>query len=208
MSRISSEWHNVTTEKAKGSRMKDLTDYSGKFDPDIKYENFSKDFLVQLLRAYADYLRKLDGFWYLTLKNKIGDDEAFACDIKVWEKMCAIHLEMIRKLYKINSGDVAALLKAFQMSPWRPICQGIAELKSPRHGIVTITSCPTLLALENEGKGGEEKICQQLELQLFIMQANFFNPQIQVRTLKVPPRTEYSDCCCQWEFWLEPKEGE
>ena len=121
---------------------------------------------------------------------------------------CPVHLEMVSKLYDINSGDVAALLKAFQMSPWRPTCPAIVELKSPHHGIITISSCPTLLILESEGKGGEERICQQLELQLFMTQAKFFNPEMQVRALKVPPRTDYSDCCCQWEFRLEPKEQE
>jgi len=80
------------------------------------------------------------------------------------------------------------------------------ELKSPNHGVFTVTHCPALLALEREGEGREERICQQLELELFIMQAKFFNPEMQVRALKVPPRKSKDDVPCQWEFKLEPKE--
>jgi len=183
--------------------MKELTDYSSEFDPNIKHENFSKDLLIKLLQFYSDYIRKLDGFWYLIVKNRTGDDEAFACDTKVWEKMYAVDLEMTCNLYKIKGHDVAALLKAFQMSPWNAVYRSSIELKSLNHGVLTFTHCPTLLALEREGEGREERICQQLELQLFRMQADFFNPEIQVRALKVPPRTDYSDCCCQWEFRIE-----
>ena len=82
------------------------------------------------------------------------------------------------------------------------------ELKSPHHGVFTVTHCPTLLELEREGEGREERICQQLELRLFRMQAEFFNPEIQVQGLKLPPRKSKDDVHCQWEFKLEPKIGQ
>jgi hypothetical protein len=68
---------------------------------------------------------------------------------------------------------------------------------------VTIEHCPTLLSLEKEGTGREKKICQQLEPKLMNIMAHFFNPEIKVTGLKVPPRTDYKDCCCQWEFTLD-----
>jgi len=185
--------------------MKELTDYSGEFDPNIKYEDFSKDSLLKLLQAYSDYIRKLDGFWYLMVKDRIGDNEAFACDTNVWEKMYAIEFEMTRKLFNIKGNDVAALMKAFQMSPWTRTYRSSMELMSPHHGVLTVTYCPTLLALEKEGEGREERICQQLEPKLFKMQADFFNPEIQVRALKLPPRKSKDEVPCQWEFKLQPK---
>ncbi|MCK4792529.1 MAG: hypothetical protein KAV87_52860 [Desulfobacteraceae bacterium] len=186
--------------------MKELTDYSGEFDPNIRYEDFSKNSLLELLNAYSDYIRKLDGFWYLMVKDRMGDDEAFACDTNVWEKMYAIEFEMTRKLFKIKGNDVVALMKAFQMSPWTRTYRHSMELQSPHHGILTVTHCPTLLALEREGEGREERICQQLEPKLFRKQADFFNPEIQVRALKLPPRKSKDEVHCQWEFKLEPKE--
>ena len=38
-------------KKTKGGQMKDLEEYSGKYDPNIKYQDFSKDALARLLNA-------------------------------------------------------------------------------------------------------------------------------------------------------------
>ena len=188
--------------------MKELTDYSGEFNPNIKYEDFSKDFLIELLQAYSDYIRKLDGFWYLMVMERLGNDEAFACDTKVWEKMQFLETEMICHLFNIQGNDVAAMMKAFHMSPWMQVCEYNVELKNPNRGIVTITRCPMLLALEKDGQGREVRICQELTPKLFRIQADFFNLDIEVRALKVPPRKSKDEVPCQWEFKLEPKESE
>jgi len=183
--------------------MKELTDYSGKFDPNIKYEDFSKGFLLGLLNAYSEYLLRVDGFWYLTVKERMGDEEAFACDMKVWEKAQIYELETTCKLFKIQGNDVATLMKGLQMSPWMWIYKFNMELENPNHGILTITHCPTLVALEREGQGREQKICQMLEPKLFRLIADFFNPEIEVKALKLPPRKSQDEIACQWEFWIE-----
>ena len=65
--------------------MADLIDYSGEFDPTFSHENFSKETLMKVLNIYGKYLLRIDGFWYLTVMDKWGNDEAFDCDAKVWE---------------------------------------------------------------------------------------------------------------------------
>ena len=183
--------------------MKELIDYSGEFDPSIKYDDFSKGFLLELLNAYSGYILRVDGFWYLTVKERRGDEEAFACDTQVWEKMQVYELEMTCKLFKIQGNDVATMMKALQMSPWMWIYKYDIELKSPNHSILTITHCPTLLALEKEGEGREQTICQVLEPKLFRLIADFFNPKIEVQALKIPPRKSKDEICCQWDFSLK-----
>lgn len=183
--------------------MNELRDYSGAFDPHLKYENFSKEFLVELLNAYSGYILRLDGFWYFTVKGRKGDDEAFACDTKVWEKMQLYELKMVCKLFKIKGNDVAAMMKAMQMSPWMRIYTYEMQLENPNHGTITISHCPTLLALEREGEGREQRICQVLEPKLFRLVADFFNPKIEIRGIKVPPRRDRSGIACQWDFSLK-----
>jgi hypothetical protein len=46
-------------------------------------------------------------------------------------------------------------------------------------------------------------ICRELEPKLKGIMADFFNPRIRVTALKAPPRTDYKDCCCQWEYELD-----
>ena len=43
--------------------MSDRHDYSGEFDPDLRLEDFSKEALVRLLRAYRTIFVGLMGMW-------------------------------------------------------------------------------------------------------------------------------------------------
>jgi Family of unknown function (DUF6125) len=183
--------------------MTQLVDYSGRFDPAFSHEKLRSETLLKLLKAYNDYLLRVDGYWYLTVMNKWGNDEAFDCDVKVWEKAQVWEMKTISSLLNIHGDDVATVFKYMQVSPWMHIYDATLALRNPDHGLLTINHCPTLTSLEKEGTGREKRICRELEPKLMGIQAGFFNPKIRVTPLKVPPRTDYRDCCCQWEFRLD-----
>jgi len=180
-----------------------LEDYSGAFDADFNHDKLSKETLLKLLTTYNEDMLRIDCFWYLTVMGKWGNDEAFDCDVKVWEKAQPWEMKRVSEVLNIRGDDVATLMKYFQVSPWMWIYTSTIDLKNAKHGMVTISHCPTLAALEKEGTGREKLICQQLEPKLMNIMAHFFNPKIEVTALKVPPRTSYDDCCCQWEFKLD-----
>jgi hypothetical protein len=77
------------------------------------------------------------------------------------------------------------------------------DIKDKDHAIVTCRTCPTLFSLEKEGTGREKLICQEIEPKMMSMMAHYFNSNIKVTGLKVPPRTSYGDICCQWEYKLD-----
>ena len=60
--------------------MKELVDYSGKFDPHFSHDKFTKKTLLKLLKAYSEYVPRIDGFWYLTVMNKWGNNEIRMAD--------------------------------------------------------------------------------------------------------------------------------
>ena len=95
-----------------------LNDYSGELVPDLKLSDFSSDTLAQLLALYARLYMALDGFWYLTIKERLGNQEALACDIGTWEKLCPYEMAKLTKLLNIQGNDVTALIKAMQVTPW------------------------------------------------------------------------------------------
>jgi len=183
--------------------MTDTADYSGHFDPEFKHAGLAKDTLLKLLETYNAYMLRIDGYWYLTVMNKWGNDEAFDCDVKVWEKAQLWEMKNVSSVLNIHGEDVETLMKYVQVSPWMWIYKYSIDLKSPDHAILTINHCPTLISLEKEGTGRERLICQELEPKIMGIMASFFNPGIQVNPLKIPPRTGYQDCCCQWEFKLD-----
>ncbi len=183
--------------------MAELSDYSGPFDPAFSHDQLTKETALKLLQAYNEYMLRIDGFWYLTVMNKWGNDEAFDCDVKVWEKAQLWEMKKMSAVLNIQGDDVTTLFKYIQISPWMHIYKYALDLKGPNDGVLTIHHCPSLISLEKEGTGREKLICQDMEPKVMGIMAHFFSPQIQVIPLKVPPRETYRDCCCQWEFKLD-----
>jgi hypothetical protein len=179
-----------------------LSDYSGEFLPDTKPSDFSPETLAELLKLYAKLYIALDGLWYLSVKQRLGDKEALASDIEVWESNCKYQMARIKRQLKIRGNDVVALMKAIQLSPWMLIMKSKIEIKNKNNAIITVTYCPTLDALEQEGKGREDEICNIVEPKILKAYASFFNPDIEVKCLKSLPRKSRDDICCQWEFSL------
>ena len=183
--------------------MSDLLDYSGKFDPEFTHDKFSKKTLLKLLKAYSEYMYRIDGYWYLTVMGKWGNDEAFDCDMKVWEKGMRYEQRVISSLMNIQGNDIATVMKAIQASPWMWNFEYEIDMKTNDHAVITFHTCPTLFAIEKEGTGRESLICQEVEPLILNTTAHHYNPLIKVAPIKVPPRKDYSDCYCQWEFRLD-----
>ena len=182
---------------------KPLYDYSGDFDPSFDYGKISKDGLVDLLATYSNYIRKLDGHWYLSTMNRCGDDVAYDCDIDVWNRLIKLELKIASEMMNIRDGGVASVAKYFQISPWFWTFDYRLDLQDKDRLIVTFVKCPTLLALEKEGQGREGRICRELEQGLFEEIAHHFDPHIAIVPVQVPPRKDFADFCCRWEFRLE-----
>ena len=182
--------------------MESLTDYSGKLVRDLQPSDFSYDTLVSLVKLYSKLYIGLDGFWYLTVKDRINNKEALACDIQVWQRMCSYEMRKITKQLNIQGDDVSSLMKALQINPWLVQSQYEIEISEPDKAVITFSYCPTLSALEKEGKGRESEICNKVCPVIFNAFANFFNPAIAVRCLKSPPRKLKEGIFCQWEFTM------
>ena len=184
--------------------MKELRDYSGEFAPDIRFQDFSKDTLAELLRVYSQVIQATDGLWYLAIKERRGDEDAFACDLWAAPRVVGIMVEEVAKLLKIQGKDIPAVMKYLQVAPWLGTYQYKVELKKANQGILITNHCPTLAALEREGEGREKNICQMVCGGLIYRKiADFFNPDIEVNALKLPPREGEEETCCEWEFKLE-----
>ncbi len=183
--------------------MAELADYSGPFDPDFSYDRFTKETLLKLIRSHAEYVRRIDGQWYLAVMQECGNDAAFACDAIVWEKLEAYTMKTTSNLLNIHGDDVVTLIKALQANPWSSSYKFNVDLINNDHAIISFINCPTLLALERDGSGREMLICNKLEVRLMELKAHYFNPNMIVTPLKLPPREPNSEICCQWELKVE-----
>lgn len=182
--------------------MNKLDDYSGEFKPDIQPGDFSHNALEKMVRVYSKLYKAMDAYWYFAVMERSGNDEALACDIRAWEKLCLYEMEKVTQAFNITGKDVKALMKAFQILPWSWNVKWEFELINDNHAIWQVNDCPTVRAMELEDKGRENYLCNNIDMRLNKLYASYFNPDIKVIQLKAPPRQNKDDFFCRWEFKL------
>ncbi len=183
--------------------MSQLKDYSGSFRPEITLSHFSRETLVEALKMYSRLFMAIDGFWFLSVKERFDDKTAMACDLWAWDKYIRYELKRITTLFNITGNDVESLFKAMQLSPWGGNLKFEVELLDKNHGVLKVANCPTLQAIVKEGQGRENYFCREVESVMFEMYARNFDPKIKVRPLRLPPETLGSAICCEWELKKE-----
>ena len=165
-------------------------------------EQYDRETLLNLMKAYSKLYISVDGFWYLAVKNDEGDGKALEHDIWVWEKMYKREVDRISEALGIEERNVLNYLKVFTMTPWFHSTDYDVKMEGNNHGILTINHCPTLLALEKEGEGREKNICNTVDVDYFKKACKHFNPEMECGPLIIPPREIKEGICCQWEFKL------
>ena len=186
--------------------MAELQDYSGEFRPNIKYQDFSKEALARLLHAYGRLGIALDGWWHLTVREKYGKDEAIKLELATWDKGVPYEQRRVMKALNIQGNDVAACFKELQMDP--QFCLEIFDmtwdLKNNNHGILTVNRCPPMEIFEKQGDTKTMCAMCDLDYKAFEKIARFFNSNMHVITLKMPPRKDPNEIACRFEFKVEP----
>jgi hypothetical protein len=176
-------------------------DSENRLDPAI--QKFSKEELRTLLRTYAWLYMAVDGWWYLTVKEKLGPEAAMACDIQVWKSGTVIAADKLKKAMNLTGNDLNTAMMAFRVHPWFQNMEYDIEFPDRETAIMTIVTCKTLVALEKEGEGRDLTHCKSIQPVCVKPIAQHFNPAIEVRCLKLPPRKGPDEVCCRWEFTLK-----
>lgn len=188
--------------------MAELRDYSGDFIPNIRYQDFSKEFLAQLLVEYARCYIMADALWYTAVKEKFGREAALALDYDMWvNKFPPFETARIMSVLNLKNYDVADAMKFYQLAAMFPhgMFDYEIELKNRNHAILTVKHCPALLRFEKKEPEMIGPICQVMELASAQAYAKHINRDIVVTMPKMPPRKSPHEICCQFEFKLEPK---
>ena len=95
--------------------MPELKDYSGPFNPDLKFEDFSKDFLLKLMRAWQHAWIMQEDAWYEAILEKHGPEDANDIGLKAWVTMAERVHPRYAKLGNIRLNTVVDSLKALQL---------------------------------------------------------------------------------------------
>ncbi|MFC1944007.1 DUF6125 family protein [Chloroflexota bacterium] len=185
--------------------MDDLKDYSGELHaPRMRLEEFTKEALIRLITQYAKLVYLIDGTWFSTVSKKVGEKEAFEWEQLVWAKVCPIEWGWFTEALNIHGNDVASVLKLHQACANSRLNDFLSyvELKSENHGIITFTACKVLEQFEERGKVDKIQPICQIDIDGFIEEAKFINPDIKLNVLKLPPRNGRDEVACIWELKL------
>ena len=166
-------------------------------------ENCSRETLIALVKAYAQLYLVLDGSWYLSVKQRLGDEQAIDIDLQVWDKQVKRETEKLAKLMGFRNRDVVSLMELSALIPSATGAKGYIEIANRNDCTLNITYCPIVKTLEKEGKGREKTECEVICRLIMTNMALAFNPSIELKSINVPPRQNQDEIYCQWQFILK-----
>ncbi len=183
---------------------KEMDDYSGPFNPDLTFNDFSKEFLLKLMTVWQFAWIRMAEAWYQAVQKRFGAKAANDCNLEAWATVGDRVNPRYPKIANIELNTVLDSMKCLQLpldNNIGPLYPVEYEIKSPNHVIMTLTQCRSLLYYEKSAPEMIEPVCYELEEAT--IKKYLINPKIQVTALKLPPRNSPEDIACKWEFKLE-----
>ena len=193
----------------------ELQDYSGPFNPDLKFEDLSKDLIIKLIRRYSAGYLKLGEFWFDRVAAKVGPEKAMLEDsVEAWTKQAYWFIPKIAQTANIEVKDIADAMKVWQLMldgflTGRYVPQ--FNVKDKNDVVMSITYCRDLMYFQHKdmkdrikivcGHYGVEHRSMEPYLQCLV-------PNAQVKQLLGPPGSglpSKDGLCCQFELTLKPK---
>ncbi len=183
--------------------MPELDDYSGPFKPDLTFDDFSKDFLLKLMKVWQYAWLHMTEAWYGAVKKRFGAQAANECEWETWMQVGERVNPRYAKVANIEVDDIASCLKCLQL-PLDNITGGLnqvdIEIKSKNVAIVTLKTCRSLDFFEQKEPERMEWVCP---MEGPIMEKYLVHPKAKATPLKLPPRNSPDEMACQWEFKIE-----
>ncbi len=189
------------------AKKRELGDLSGAFDPHLKFEDFSKNFLLRLMRVWQRAWLMQEQCWYDEIKNRLGAQAANEIELATWLRLGEQISPQYAKVGNIQLNTVLDSLKVAQL----PLDNDIGglfvpeyEIKTPNHVTMTIKHCHTLEWLEKNQPERIYPVCHVMEK--VVSEKYFVNPRINFAPLKLPPLPPRprspGEICCQWELTM------
>ena len=193
---------------------RELDDYSGPFEPDLRLADFSKTGLMKLVEIggsiYGDVNRK----WYLAAVQRFGQEVADEMHHEVWFADGGVgdhENRMISTLMGFAGEDeVTTPMKVWQCLPAMSTRMTLTFKQTGDNEWIMYT--PQCAILEQGERGGPEtmaymvdKICGHLELFGFRHGAARWNGNIRIDPVALPPRNSPDEPHCQWRITLQDK---
>ncbi len=156
------------------------------------------------MRSYIEFLlrnyRVMDGFWYIYLTEKFGQESADAINEKVWAKVGGMAAKEIVSRFGITERGLGGFVQALQYYPWTVLIGYKIEQQGDEL-LLSVPSCPVQEARLKRGL--PEYSCRAMHEAEFLSFARAVDERICVQCLFAPPAPHPGNMFCQWRFSLK-----
>jgi hypothetical protein len=183
----------------------ELKDYSGKFNPHIKLEDFSKNYLIKMMHAWSSAYLRMAELCNQAVMEKFGAEEALKCELAAYQKVADTTVPKIAKAAGIKVNDILDVIKVLQLCPDGPLA-GVYEaeydIKDKNHVVITITRCRTLDFCEKYAPDRVKTICHDIDIPINDAYVRALLPGGRLLPVRIPdkPRKDPREIPCVWEF--------
>jgi len=201
-------------EESRGRPKGEMDYFDCPFSNDVDFEDFSREFLVKLLKLWMDWYISMAMIWWVKVGEIVGKKEADKLLPEVWEAAAKGGMEpfiqMLGPNYK-TVDDIKTLedgLKASLLVPDgalnKNLWDGHTIWKGQDRVLTCVTHCVLMEFFEAiDSVESCEELCQVAEPRG--AEAYFIHPNVRVRALKMPPRKSPDEPFCVWEYRMMDK---
>jgi hypothetical protein len=179
--------------------------YTGLFTPPADAGALTKAQLVTWFLGSHEYLLQCIEAWATQITVRYGLDVMFDIQWTLWGETVLPRVKELKAAYLGITGDtVEAWMKDLQLDA--TALPGKAfdltfEMPEPDVGIMTFNRCVAVDQWESMGRPDIlEKNCHSTCPKSMIVTTKFYNPNMKVDILAIPPRKADDDVCCKWRF--------
>jgi len=163
-------------------------------------KSLSKDELLKCIEMLSKNLLTLDGYWFLGIEDRYGQDVAIEIDKEAWERYAVSEARRVKAFLSITEGTLEEMERAVQLVSIAP--SSAYEVARGQKGVVLIVrNCRPQTARLKSGRG--EFPCKPVGLAHLSAFAKEINPNFKTRCIRCPPDGHAKDAWCSWEFYLE-----
>lgn len=188
--------------------MTEMKDYSGPFQPDLTFDDFSKEFLLKLIQVWQWSWIQLDASFFDQILKRSDMETAFECDTEMWLQVaerCNPRYAKIAKIPLTNAIDCHKVLQLPLDNSMGTIYGNTYDIKDEFHSTFTVVKCPSLEWCEKNDPTRIVPMCHVLERK--VIDKYKVNMDVKLTALKLAPRESPEEPACQWELKLDVPEG-
>ena len=105
----------VAKAAAKPVRKKEMDDYTAPYDPNLTFNDLSKDFILKLMQVWQYAWLHMTEAWYDAVKEKVDKETADLCETAAWCRIGERVNPRYAKVANIDTGTVLDCLKCLQL---------------------------------------------------------------------------------------------